>query len=99
MQVTVNLEDLSSLTFLSTTGEEYHLVRKELIETAENRMDDLIAKSQKKLVNQKELRELYKCGQARIKKWVSWGLREIPDGKSVLYDLDELELLLKDRKI
>lgn len=94
MEITINVEELSDLIIKSSDGTVYRIVKDEPV--AEPKPQPAVTK---RFVNQTELRILYKCGHKRIKSWVAQGLSEIPDGKTVLYDLEELEEILRSKKI
>lgn len=86
-------------TVIDVAGTRCVIVKEDDVKHMIDQFYDAKVKAEKKLVNQGELRKIKKCGNATIKRWVSEGLTEIHDGKRVLYDLDELEELLKSKKI
>lgn len=99
MNITINIEDLSNLTVRSSNGSVYRLVKESVLDDVERRLEELASQSTERLVTQTELLKIKRVGYTRLKKWVAQGLSEIPDGNKVLYDLDELDELLKNKKI
>lgn len=59
----------------------------------------LVATSNKTLFKQREVLDLYGIGHATLKQLIAEGLREIPVGNSIFYDIRELEELLATKKI
>lgn len=64
-------------------------------EQLKQRIESLEKRRIKNLYNKTEIREIYKRGNKTIERWVAMGVKEIPDGKEILYDIREIEEVLK----
>ncbi len=68
-------------------------------EQLKQRLESLEKRRIKNLYNKSEIRKIYKRGNETIDRWVAMGVKEIPDGKEILYDIREIEEVLKGRAI
>lgn len=51
MEVTINIEDLSNLTVLSSNRSEYRLVKESVFEDVETKLEELVRKSKATIVS------------------------------------------------
>lgn len=99
MELTINVQDLSNIVIKSETGESYRLVRETDLQNYIDTLEDLTAKTNRRIISQKDLLELLGIGHTRLKKWVAQGLSEIHDGNRVYYDLSEVYKFMDNKKI
>lgn len=99
MDLTLTVEDLASVTFLDSRGTEYRVVPTTYLESVEDEIGQLMAKFKRKKFSQTEIKKIYGVGNTTIKNWVAGGVKEIPDGSRILYDIDEIDEYLNTLKI
>lgn len=71
----------------------------ERIESLESKLEKAELERQNPFLNKTAIRKRYGKGNATIDRWVAMGVKEIPDGKEILYDIREIEEVLKERAI
>lgn len=99
MQLTINTEDLSSLTIQSSTGEVYRLVKDSTLKDVEAELEGYIQASRRQIVSQNQLMKDLGIGWKKLQSWVAEGLGQILDGESIYYDLQEVYEFRRAKRI
>ncbi|MCE3022729.1 DNA-binding protein [Staphylococcus pasteuri] len=71
---------------------------KGIIKIAEKMANEKVKQMQKRWINQREVRETFRCTHKDVITWEKLGLKKRKQGKSLYYDRFEIEDLLQKLK-